>query len=103
MSETFEHYPARLFPRHNNGATSASSTAGDVVMASGLAAGLVERRLPVALVGLTFGFAVAAAAHLFQPRTLRDEVVAVLRHQLWAVKAESQRVFGGANWSRRSD
>jgi hypothetical protein len=62
-----------------------------------LAAGVVKRRFPIALMGFASGFAIAAAAHLFQPGTLRDEVLAVLRHPFWAVKAESQRVFGDAD------
>jgi hypothetical protein len=45
--------------------------------------------------GVTVGFAIAAAAHLFQPGTLRDEVAAVVRHPLWSARAEAHRVFGG--------
>ena len=96
MRESYEDYQARLFARHENGTTSALSTVGDVVMAGGLAAGAVRRSASVAVVGVTFGFAIAAAAHLFQRGTLRDEVVAVFRHPLWAVRAERQRVFGVA-------
>jgi hypothetical protein len=97
MSETFDDYRAQLLLRHQHGTTSTLSTVGDVVMAGGILAGAVSRRVPVALLGVTVGFGIAAVAHLFQPGTLRDEVVAVVRHPVWSLKAETQRVFGGAH------
>lgn len=33
--------------------------------------------------------ALAAAAHLFRPGTLREEITAILRHPVWAVRAEA--------------
>lgn len=94
MRESFEDYRSGLLHRHENRPTSALSTVGDAVMVSGLAAGLMTRRPRVALVGLTSGLAFAAVAHLFQPGTLRDEVISVFRHPVWNLKAEAQRVFG---------
>jgi hypothetical protein len=94
MSETFDDYRSRLLSRHQNGTTSTLSTVGDVVMAGGIAAGALTRSPRTALTGVTFGFAIAAAAHLFQPGTLRDEVLAVARHPVWALRAETQRIFG---------
>ena len=93
MSESFSAYRDRLLSRHENGVTSALSTVGDVVMAAGLAAAVVTRRVRVGVIGVSVGFAIAAAAHLFQPGTLRDELVAVFRHPIWAVRAEGQRIF----------
>ena len=94
MRESFEDYRAGQLHRHENSATSALSTLGDAVMLGGLAGAAITRRPRVALVGVMFGFAVAAVAHLFQPGTLRDEVVGIIRHPVWAVRAEGQRVFG---------
>ena len=94
MKQSFGDYQSQLLRRHTNRTTSALSTVGDAVMLGGLAAGALTRRAPVAMVGVTIGFAIAATAHLFQPGTLRNEVGAVIRHPIWSVRAESNRVFG---------
>jgi hypothetical protein len=48
----------------------------------------------VGLIGYTVAFAIATAGHLFfQPGTLRDDLVAVLRHPIRYVRAEGQRIF----------
>jgi hypothetical protein len=43
---------------------------------------------------VALGLGVAAFAHVFQPGTLGDEVGAILRHPLWAVRAETGRIAG---------
>lgn len=95
MSEGFDDYQRRLFERHKNSLTSWLSTAGDVVMAGGFVAGIATRRARIGGLGLAFGFGIAAIAHLFQPGTLRDELVAVFRHPIWALRGEAQRITGG--------
>jgi hypothetical protein len=61
-------------------------------MAGSIAAGFATRRLRVAGVVLAVGFGIAAIAHLFQPGTLGEELGAVFRHPIWAVRAEGQRI-----------
>jgi hypothetical protein len=95
MSESYAAFRDQLLSRHENGITSVLSTVGDVVVVGGIASAVLTRRVEVGLVGATIGLAVAAAAHLFQPGTLRDELTANLRHPLWALRAEGQRVLGG--------
>ena len=93
MSESFSDYRDGLLHRHENPVTSALSTAGDVVILGGLAAGVVTRRVRVGVIGVMVGAAIAVVAHLFQPGTVRDEIAAVFRHPIWAVRAEGQRIF----------
>jgi len=102
MAQSFEDYQAQLLLRHTNGTTRTLSTLGDVIMVGGLAAGALTKRAPVAVMGVTAGFAIAATAHLFQPGTLRDEIASIIRHPIWAVMAESQRVFGQAAYRIRA-
>ena len=94
MSESFDAYRDRLLSRHENGVTEALSTVGDVVMLGGVVAAVVTRRIGVGVIGVTSGAAIAVVAHLFQPRTVRDEIAEVLRHPVWAVRADFHRVFG---------
>jgi hypothetical protein len=94
MSDSFTAYRDQLLSRHEIGVTDALSTVGDVVMLGGVVAAVVTRRIRVGVIGVTSGAVVAAAAHLFQPGTLREEITAILHHPLWAVRAEGDRVFG---------
>jgi hypothetical protein len=94
MSESFDAYRDRLLSRHENGVTDALSTVGDVLMLGGVVAAVVMRRIGVGVIGVTSGAAVAVVAHLFQPGTVREEIAEVLRHPVWAVRADFQRVFG---------
>jgi hypothetical protein len=94
MSEAFDAYRDRLLSRHENRATNVLSTVGDVVMLGGIVAAVVTKSARVGVLGVTSGAAVATAAHLFQPGTVQDEVAQVLRHPLWASRAEFQRIFG---------
>jgi hypothetical protein len=94
MSESFTAYRDRLLSRHENGVTDALSTVGDVVMLGGVVAAVVTRRIRVGVIGVTSGAAVAVVAHLFQPGTVREEIAEVLRHPVWAVRADCHRVFG---------
>jgi hypothetical protein len=57
MSDPYIAYREQLLGRHQNAATSALSTVGDVVMVGGLAAGIATRRLAAGVVGVGFGFA----------------------------------------------
>jgi hypothetical protein len=93
MSEAFTAYRDRLLSRHENTVTDVMSTIGDVVMLGGVVAAVITRRIGVGVVAVTSGAAVATAAHLFQPGTVRDEVAEVLRHPVWAVRADLQRIF----------
>jgi hypothetical protein len=94
MSEAFNAYRDRLLSRHENSVTNVLSTVGDVVMLGGVVAALFTRRIRVGVFGVASGAAIATAAHLFQPGTVREEVAQVLRHPLWASRAEFQRIFG---------
>jgi hypothetical protein len=94
MSESFTAYRERMLSRHENSVTNALSTIGDLVVVGGVAAAIVTRRVGVGVIGVSAGFAIAAIAHLFQPGTLREEVVENLRHPLWATRSEFQRALG---------
>jgi hypothetical protein len=94
MSEQFIAYREQLLGRHQNAATSVLSTVGDVVMVGGLAAGVATRRVVVGAAGVGIGLAIAVLAHLFQPGTVRDEITAVVRHPIWAIRADVHRIFG---------
>jgi hypothetical protein len=94
MSESFDAYRDRMLSRHENTVTNVLSTIGDLVVAGGIAAAVATRQARVGVMGVSAGFAIAAIAHLFQPGTLRDEIVENLRHPLWAYRSELQRVFG---------
>jgi hypothetical protein len=95
MGESFDTYRDRFMDRHENAATGVLSTVGSVVMVGGLVTGIVTRRLTLGAVGLAIGTVIAGAAHLFPPTSLREEILAIVRHPVWAVRAESQRIFGG--------
>jgi hypothetical protein len=94
MSEPFVAYRDRLLSRHQNRATDVLSTVGDVVFLGALASAVATRRVQVGVLGATAGLAVILGAHLFQPGTMRDEVTEVLRHPVWALRAEVERIFG---------
>jgi len=94
MSEAFNAYRDRLLSRHENGITNLLSTVGDVVVLGAVASAVATRRVQVGVIGATAGVAVIVGAHLFQPGTMRDEITEVLRHPVWGLRAEAQRVFG---------
>ena len=97
MSESFSTFREQYLRRHENPVNSALHTFADVVEVGGLVAGVATRRLRVGVLGYTLAFAIATVGHLvFQPGTLRDDFVAVLRHPIWAVRAEGQRIFARA-------
>lgn len=68
------------------------STLGDMLLVGGPIVGLAARRWTVAATGLVAGAAVTAAAHLFQPGTLRPELEGIVRHPIWATRAELDRI-----------
>lgn len=91
---TYVEFRSRLFARHESRVTAALSTAGDMVLVGGPLLGVATRRWRVAAAGLAAGAALTAVAHLFQPGTLRAELHAIVRHPLWAARAELERVAG---------
>ena len=94
MSESFSAFREQYLSRHENPVNSALHTVADVVEVGGLVAGVVTRRVRVGvIIGYTVGFAIGAVGHLFQPGTLRDDLVLGFRHPIWAVRAEGQRIF----------
>jgi hypothetical protein len=94
MRESFDAYRDRFLSRHENRVTSALSTVGDAVVAASVVGALATRRVPVAVIGISVGTAIAVIAHLFPPATLRDELSSILRHPVWAARSEGQRIFG---------
>ena len=90
----FEAFRSRLMERHTNALTSAFSTVGDVLWLASIPAGLATRNLRVFVGVFLAGTAVATGAHLFQRGTVKEELTSVLRHPIWATRAEATRVFG---------
>jgi len=66
-----------------------------VVGLAGCPTAVVTRRVRMGvIIGDTVAFAIATVGHLlFQPGTLRDDLVADFRHPIWFVRAEGQRIF----------
>ena len=93
MSESFSVFREQYLSRHENPVNSALHTVADVVAVGGLVAGVVTRRIRVVVIGDIVGFAIGTVGHLFQPGTLRDDLVADFRHPIWYVRAEGQRIF----------
>jgi len=94
MSESFSTFREQYLRRHENPVNSALHTVADVVEVGSLVAGVVTRRIRVGVIGYTVAFAIGTVGHLvFQPGTLRDDLVAALRHPIWAVRAEGQRII----------
>ena len=93
MSESYIAFRDRLLSRHQNGVTDALSTVADVVVVGGIAAAVATRRVGVGVIGAAVGAALAVVAHLFQPGTVREEITEVLRHPVWALRADGHRIF----------
>lgn len=93
---TYDEFRDALFARHENRLTSVLSTVGDAIVLAPVPAGLVTRSVRVAVGVFVVGAAVIVGAHLFQPDTIKDEVLGVLRHPSWAVRAEVARVRAGS-------
>jgi hypothetical protein len=102
-TQTYDEFRARLMARHQHPMTSALSTVGDALWLAAVPAGLITRDLRVWIGVFLAGSAAAVTAHLFQPGTVKDEVVAVLRHPIWATRAEAERVGNGVAAWRRTD
>ena len=83
MSESFSAFREQYLQRHENPVNSALHTVADVVEVGGLIAGVVTRRIRVGVIGYTVAFAIGTVGHLFQPRTLRDDLVQGFRHPVW--------------------
>ena len=80
--------------RHRNAMTSGLSTLGDALWLASVPAGLTARSFWVFLGVNAAGSVSAVVAHFFQSGTVKDEVSSILRHPVWAVKAETARVAG---------
>jgi hypothetical protein len=93
-TQAYVEFREQLFERHQTAATSLLSTAADVLPALGVAMAVVRRDARWAWGGLASSAVVASVAHLFQPGPLRDEYAAILRHPVWTVRAERERVLG---------
>jgi hypothetical protein len=89
----FDEFKAALLGRHTNPLTIPLSNAGDAIILAGLITGLARRSTRPILTLVPLGLAVATAAHLFEPGTVRDEYAAIIRHPVWALRAEVGRVF----------
>jgi hypothetical protein len=94
VSTEFEAFKSELLDRHTNPLTSRLATAGDVVWLASVPVGLATRSVRIFVVVFAAGTVVITGAHLFQPGTLKTEVAAVLRHPVWAARAEYGRVLG---------
>ena len=95
MSESFSAFRQQYLSRHENPVNGALHTVATVVAVGGLVAGVVTRRVRMGvIIGDTVAFAIATVGHLlFQPGTLRDDLVADFRNPIWFVRAEGQRIF----------
>ncbi len=91
-STGFIEFRDALFARHENAVTSRLSIVGDLLLITAVPAGLATRSVRVSLRTFAAGYLVAVIAHLFQPGTVRDEVLGVARHPIWAARAEGERV-----------
>jgi len=91
---TYAEFRRELFDRHQNSATSALSTLGDLLPAVGVVAAVVTHDRRWLAAGGVAGLAVASVAHLFQPGTIGAEYKAFLQHPSWAARAERDRVLG---------
>jgi hypothetical protein len=91
-SSAFDRYNERFIGRHQSTATHLLATAGDVVAIGFVVVGVTSRRRQLAYRGAVVGLAITAIAHLFQPGTLGEELRAIGRHPLWALRAEARRV-----------
>jgi hypothetical protein len=91
-NDDFETFYDQLLARHRTPATHVLSTAGDAVILGAIVVGLVTRRGALGMGGAVAGLSIAAAAHLFQPGTLGEELREIGLHPLWALRAESRRV-----------
>jgi hypothetical protein len=95
MSLTYEEFREALIARHQTVATSALSTVADGIWIATIPVGLITRSFKTAIRLLVVGYAVAVFAHFFQPGTVKEEVVSVFRHPVWAARAETTRVRSG--------
>jgi hypothetical protein len=89
---TYPQFRSELFARHEAPMAAMVSTVGDMLLVGGPIVGLAARRWRVAAAGLAAGAAVTAAAHIFQPGTLRAELEDIVRHPIWATRAELDRI-----------
>jgi hypothetical protein len=88
----YEEFRDALLARHENPMTSTLSTVGDALELASLPVGIATRSARVGLTLFAAGYAVAVVAHLFQPGTLHDEIAGIVRHPVWALRAETDRV-----------
>jgi hypothetical protein len=92
-ADSYAKFRQELFDRHQTSMTSTLSTVGDALPAVGLIVAILKRDARWVGRGLFVGLTAASIAHLFQPGTLRAEYAAILRHPLWAARAERERIL----------
>lgn len=88
---TFPDYRQAFLARHDTYLSDRLSTVGTAIMVAGGVSAATGKRAAGVKTSLA-GFGVAVIAHLFQPGTLRDELAAIIRHPLWAARAEIHRI-----------
>jgi hypothetical protein len=91
-SQRYEEFQAALVARHEHPLTDRIAILGDLALLAGLGMILVRRFRATGALTLGTGLALANAAHWFQPGTLGPENRAILRHPIWAARAEAHRV-----------
>lgn len=94
--ESYEQFRRELFARHETRANKVLSVIGDGLIVSGVVVALASRHPRWFARGLVVGLGVSITAHVLQPGSLGPEVVANVRHPLWALRAEAERVLGAA-------
>ena len=94
VARSYDEFREKLIGRHQNTWTSRLSTLGDALYIVSIPAGLIARSFWVFLAVNATGSVSQVVAHFFQPGTVREEVTSVLRHPIWAVRAETARVAG---------
>jgi hypothetical protein len=88
---TFDDYQQAFLARHDTYLSDRLSTVGSAIMVAGAASAVAGHRT-AGMKASVAGFGVAVIAHLFQPGTLRDELTAIVRHPVWATRAEVHRI-----------
>jgi hypothetical protein len=94
VARSYDEFRTALIGRHQNAWTSGLSTLGDALYIASIPAGLIARSFWVFLAVNASGSVAQVVAHFFQPGTVTEEVASVLRHPMWAVRAETARVVG---------
>jgi hypothetical protein len=90
--QRFEEFQAELVSRHEHYLTDRFATLGDLGLLVGLGLVLGRKFRATGAVTLVVGLVLVNVAHLFQPGTLGPELRAIVRHPIWALRAETHRM-----------